>query len=99
MLTKEVTVTTTVRVTIDETKFDADFMAEFARSIGDFDTLDKHIAYLGWLYATGRADDLTGSFIEGYGPTAKMGIKFADVHNRAELDVRDVPAAPDGEKR
>jgi hypothetical protein len=71
-LTKEVEVSITVRVTIDETKFDADFMAKLV-------TLDEHIEHLGWAYARGRADDFIGSFIEGYGPAESMGIKFSDV--------------------
>ena len=74
-ITKRVTVTVEVDVTIDETKFDAEFFRQFNSSIFDAgDDLDEHFKHLAMLHAQGLIDD--DSFIEGYGPTKDMGIAF-----------------------
>lgn len=74
MITKTVEVTQIVNVTIDETKFDEQFMAEFRRYFFDYDRLDDHITHLAQLHARGISDE--NDFIEGYGPASGMGIKF-----------------------
>lgn len=83
MKTFEVTVDVLVRVTLDETKFDAAFMEEFSSTIFPADDLPAHAEHLGWLFATGRASN--GEFVEGYGPLPEMGIS-AEVR----ADVTDV---------
>jgi hypothetical protein len=82
--TKEVAVTVTVRVTVDETKFTPEFMAEFRDGLYDFHTLDEHILHLGQLCGRGLVDNLT-EFIEGYGPPADMGIVFEWIDGTEEL--------------
>ena len=80
MVVKEIEVVQMVTVAVDESKFTPEFMETYRRSFNDFHTLDDHLAHLGRLFAQGLADD--GSFIEGYGLAAGMGIKFTlgDVH-------------------
>ncbi len=70
----EVIVTQTVEVTVDESKFTPEFMAEFRRYFYEFDTLEEHLEHLGQLHARGMCDEF--SFIEGYGPAKDFGIKF-----------------------
>lgn len=82
MITKTVVVTQRVRVTVDETKFDADFMSEFRSTHYDFRTLDDHVAHLGQLFARGIVPERTDCFIEGYGNAREMGIRF-EVENRS----------------
>ena len=72
MRTFEVTIDMVVRVTLDETKFDAAFMEEFNSTIFPAEDLLAHAGHLGSLFATGRASN--GEFVEGYGPLPEMGI-------------------------
>lgn len=77
---RQVQVTLTVDVEIDETKFDANFMEEFRQNYIDFDSLDDHIEHLGQLAARGIETQFS-EFIEGYGSTKEMGIKLGDPHH------------------
>lgn len=83
MITKTVAVTSYVKVTLDETKFTPEWMAEFRRGFYDFDTLGDHIEHLAQLTAREIVDenydyDKLGitphPFVEGYGPLNEMGI-------------------------
>jgi hypothetical protein len=78
MITKEIAVTQWVQVTIDETKFTPEFLAEFDQYVFKFGTdseaIDRHFKHLAQLYTRGIYDDY--SFIEGYGQAEDMGIKF-----------------------
>jgi len=85
MITKEVTVTQRVHVTVDLAKFTPEFMAEFRESFYPFDTVDQHIAHLGQLHVRGLADH--HSFIEGYGNADDMGIKFFGSTGSSETEV------------
>lgn len=70
MKTFEVEVTNVVSVTLDETKFDAEFMQEFSRYMFYVDSLEdiaKHIAYN---FAANGAD----YFVEGVGHLEEMGV-------------------------
>lgn len=87
MITKEVVVTQTVRVTVDDTKFTPEFFAEFARLFYEYDTLDQHIQHLAQLHARGLADD--GNFIEGYGPAQDMGIRLDVVPHLTDAEIID----------
>lgn len=60
-----------VLVTLDETKFDAAFMAEFSRYLYPFKTLEEHAEHVGQLTARGLFNE---KFIEGYGNPTEMGI-------------------------
>lgn len=64
-----------VRVQVDETKFTEAFMAEFREHFFPFQTIEEHIEHLGQLAARG---ELNLNFIEGYGPSALMGIRVSD---------------------
>lgn len=75
MITKVVEVTQTIQVTVDETKFNEEFMAGFREIITGFTTLDEHIKHLAQLKARGFID-WDDTFVEGYGPINKMGIKL-----------------------
>lgn len=80
-----VDVTQRVEVTIDETKFDADFFEQFNNSITYYgDDLDEHFRHLAVLHVRGVADD--DRFIEGYGQAAEMGIKFRLLDEFDEID-------------
>jgi hypothetical protein len=76
-----VEVTQNIIVTLDETKFTPEFLAEFNGSISDWgDDLEKHAEHLAWVHATGREDleyttAATAPFVEGYGPICDLGIK------------------------
>lgn len=72
---RRVVVEQEVTVEIDTKKFDAKFMREFRESFYPFMTRDEHLQHLAQLYCRGLADN--GSFIEGYGKAADMGIRFS----------------------
>ncbi len=67
--------TSTVTVTVDETKFDENFMSEFLESFYPFQTLDDHMKHLAQLEARGLYSVGGTEFIEGYGPANEMGIE------------------------
>lgn len=73
--TFQVLLETQVEVEIDETKFDEKFLKEFSEVYYNFiTTIDDHLEHLAQLYVRGLADNY--SFIEGYGDTSDMGIRF-----------------------
>lgn len=85
-VTKVVAVTQYIEVTIDETKFNAEFFAQFNASIFDAgDNLDEHFTHLAQLNARGIYDN--GDFIEGYGPSEDMGIKFKSRDQDFEVEI------------
>lgn len=90
--TREVIVTQRVRVTVDESKFDADFMAEFRETMFFVDTVDGHVKHLAQLFARNIVDN--GDFIEGYGPAKDMGIRFEEVPGGIETEVLAKAEAP-----
>jgi len=81
---KTVLVTQSIKVTVDESKFDDTFMEEFRESFYPFTTINEHIEHLGQLYARGMAGNT--SFIEGYGPAKDMGIKFSEESIETEIE-------------
>jgi hypothetical protein len=62
-----------VDVTVDETKFTPEFMAEFRENFYPFHAIDDHIHHLAQLAARGVIS--TPCFIEGYGDSREMGIE------------------------
>lgn len=86
MITKTATVSQNVVVTVDETKFTPEFMAEFRASFYPFRTLDRHIEHLAQLHARGIAEN--NQFIEGYGPANEMGIRFEIESNSVETEIQ-----------
>jgi len=68
MTTKTVTVTVEVEVTVDETKFDPQFLRDFQKHMyASVKTIDDHIRFLGKCAATG----IPLRDLDGYGDTAK----------------------------
>lgn len=80
MTKKTVVVQSVVSVTVDETKFTPEFLADFQKSMYPLKSVDDHIEHLAQLYARGIHDSFS-TFIEGYGPPKEMGIecKVTDV--------------------
>lgn len=83
MQTRTVRVEQIVEVSIDDTKFTPEFMAEFNRTMYRFGSVNKHIEHLAQLYARGIADEY--SFIEGYGKASEFGIKFRHIDGDQEI--------------
>lgn len=75
VVTHTVGVTRTVEVTIDESKFTAKFLAEFREHFYPYSDIRQHIEHLAWLAAADRLED-GGTFADGYGLLAEMGIKL-----------------------
>lgn len=73
-----------VDVTLDETKFTEEWMAEFRSSFYPLTTVEDHAEHLAQLCARGLVDNYT-SFIEGYGPPSEFGIEFAIVDSEIEV--------------
>lgn len=95
MLTKEISVTQYVKVTIDESKFTPEFFEEFNKNYfyfgdnGDDEhdrkwALENHCKHLAQLHARGIYDD--DDFIEGYGPAKDMGIRFEIVDQSERVE-------------
>jgi hypothetical protein len=78
MVKQTVVVTTEVDVSIDESKFTEEWMAEFRQHFYSFTTVQDHIEHLAQLYARGVIDGFENEFVEGYGPLKEMGISFTD---------------------
>ena len=84
MIKYVVEVTQRVAVTLDEARFDDEFMESFNDSIADFgDDLERHAQHLGQLYARGIVDN--GDFMEGYGHADDMGVTFEEEWTEAEV--------------
>ncbi len=76
---KQVELVQLVNVTVDESKFTAEFYEEFNTYFYDFGSdIEKHIEHLAQMYARGVVHEFT-EFIEGYGPVQDFGIKFEEV--------------------
>ena len=84
MVNRSVIVRQCVSVTVDETKFDQEFMEYFSQHHYYFRNLDEHLEHLGELYARGIVDN--HSFIEGYGQASDMGISFNEEWTESELE-------------
>ena len=83
---KIVVVTQRIEVTIDEAKFDEEFLQEFRESFYPFNTVDDHIEHLAQLFARGIAYDSPTCFIEGYGEARDLGIEFEIIDTDVELE-------------
>ena len=85
LVTRTVLVTVPVDVTLDESKFTPEFLEQFRQDFYDIDTIDGHAEHLAQMYAR----DVHGSreFIDGYGPTADMGIKMRTILDRIETEI------------
>lgn len=80
---KDVVVQQTIRVYYDDKMFTEHFMTDFRRYMYDFHDIDDHLMHLAQVYARGIQGN--GSFIEGYGPTKDIGIKFEEIGQSEEV--------------
>lgn len=84
--TFRVAVTQIVEVSLDASKFDEAFMAEFRKSFYSFDTIEEHAEHIAQLQARGMIDvEFTPEFIEGYGPSEEMGIKAKVIDTEMDM--------------
>lgn len=77
MKTFNVIFTQTIRVSLDETKFDDRFMKEFAEIFYPFDTLAEHAEHIAQLVGRGVVGEYElkkGDLIEGYGPATEFSL-------------------------
>lgn len=89
MITKQVEVTQTVEVTVDETKFTPEWMQSFRETFYKYHTVDDHLKHLGQLEARGLTyqPHVDNTFIEGYGNANEMGISARVVDTEVKIDV------------
>ena len=91
MKTYRVSVTQPIDITLDEAKFDGEFMSDFRKSFYPFNTVEQHAEHLAQLCARGIYDlsPYVSEFVEGYGPSLGMGIQAAirstDIEFEAEI--------------
>lgn len=94
MKTMKFEVRQTVTVSLDETKFTPEFMEGFNSTIFDAGTiedgaLEEHGKHLAQMAARGVIPDFVtarhGEFIEGYGPSAEMGIAVRVLQEQTEV--------------
>lgn len=83
MMTRNVEVTFLVEVTVDETKFTPQFLAEYATALQDFD-LEGHIKHIAFLEVQ---DLLQPEFTEGYGKLSEMGITATVYDSEMEIEL------------
>lgn len=75
-MTQEIDVEILVTVTVDESKFTPEFLAEFREHFFPFETVEDHIRHIAFLAATGQLGDLP-RFVEGYGQSQDFGIEVS----------------------
>lgn len=87
MRTFHVEVTQLVEVTLDETKFDEAFLAEFRESFYPFMTVEDHAEHIGQLQARCMIDlEWNGKeFVEGYGPADEFSLRAKVIETDVEL--------------
>ncbi|KQV66599.1 hypothetical protein [Caulobacter sp. Root343] len=80
-----VLVSQVVEVTIDDSKLDEAFMAEFRASHYQFDTVEQHAEHIAQLAARGLIDMGPNPFVEGYGPLVEVGVEYGCRNANTEL--------------
>jgi hypothetical protein len=87
MITKQIDVTQTVEVTVDETKFTPEMMSAFRDTFYDFHDLDDHMKHFAQLEARGITyqPHVNNEFIEGYGHANEYSIKARVIDTEIEI--------------
>ncbi|ABM73407.1 hypothetical protein [Vibrio phage VP882] len=80
----EVTVTHTVKVTMDESKFTPEFNQAFREYFFDFDDIEDHAKHIAQIEARGMIG--FDHFVEGYGDIREMGIKVKVTDQDEEIE-------------
>lgn len=91
MITRDIEVRQTVRVTVDETKFTPEFLAEFHGSFFRIDTVEEHLMHIAQLIARGVVEigETQSEFIEGYGRARDFGISGRAISCSEDIVVED----------
>lgn len=89
MKTMSYYVTQRIVVSIDESKFTPELMADFNKIISDFGTdeyaIEQHGEHIAMLAANGTCDFSPGDFVEGYGIVRDAGISVT-VANQMDVE-------------
>lgn len=80
---RKVQVVFEVEVTVDESKFTPEWLADWRESFYSFHSVEDHIEHIAQLAAR---DALQQNFTEGYGPLADMGIEASVVSQQQEIE-------------
>ncbi len=81
-----VTLTQTVLVTVEETKFTKKFLADYRKMFYKFTTIEEHARHIGQLYMRGLFSE---DFVEGYGDRKEIG-KLGIVIEEEDMDNVDI---------
>ena len=94
MQTFIINVESEIQVTLDESKFTKEFLADFREHFYPFTSLEQHACHLAQLQARGLIDEpqTTNRFIEGYGPANEMGIETVTIDCEAFIVGKVAPA-------
>ena len=87
-MTKTITVTQEITVTVDESRFTPEFMASYSKHFHECEAVENHMQYIAKCCALGIIAS-KGDFLEGYGKLDDFGIRF----KRESIDVGDPEAA------
>lgn len=80
---RKVQVVFEVEVTVDESKFTPEWLAEWRESFYNFHSVEDHIEHIAQLAAR---DALHPNFTDGYGALADMGIEARVVSQQQEIE-------------
>lgn len=80
----EVTVTHTVKVIMDKSKFTPEFNKDFRTYFFNFDGLEDHAKHIAQMEARGMIG--FDHFVEGYGDIREMGIEVKVTDQYEEID-------------
>lgn len=87
-MTKTITVTQEIAVTVDESRFTPEFMENYSKHFHECETVEDHMKYIAESYARGIVT-FNGDFLEGYGKMDDFGISC----KRECVDVGEPEAA------
>lgn len=87
-MTKTITVTQEITVTVDESRFTPEFMENYSKHFHECETVEDHMKYIAESYARGIVT-FNGDFLEGYGKMDDFGISC----KRESVEVDEPEAA------
>lgn len=73
-MTKTITVTQEIEVTVDESRFTPEFMENYSKYFHECEAVEDHMKYIAESYARGIVMS-NHDFLEGYGKLNEFGIK------------------------
>jgi hypothetical protein len=78
-MTKTITVIQEIEVTVDESRFTAEFMENFSRYFHGLESIEEHMQFIAKCRARGFVVS-SSEFLEGYGKLSDFGISFGNVN-------------------